>query len=210
MQLRSSTINFYEQDGIGSVTTLSGSSGALSNTYTYDSYGKLTGSSGTVVNRFQYTAREFDTETGIYDYRSRYYDPGVGRFFSEDPIGFDAGPNFYRYVLNNPVRFTDPLGQDVWLEGPSGHEPTGHLSINVGDPNGNYDSYSFGVNGDPWLGGGVYKDTSLGGNILPDYYLHTTADEDARVKALLEAQLGNKAPYRQETWGQTGRSLKNQ
>jgi hypothetical protein len=44
-------------------------------------------------------------------YRARYYDPGVGRFISEDPIGFDGGdPNLYRYVGNSPINFTDPSG----------------------------------------------------------------------------------------------------
>jgi RHS repeat-associated protein len=145
---------------------------------------------------FRPPTRESDTETGLYYYRARYYDSVVGRFISEDPIGFDAGQNFYGYVLGNPARFSDPFGMDVWIEGPGPNEPAGHLSINVGDPYGNYDSYSFGVNGDPWFGGEVYKDTSHGGEILPDFYLHTTANEDARVKALLEAQLGNKAGYR--------------
>jgi RHS repeat-associated protein len=35
--------------------------------------------------------RELDRETGLYYYRARYYDPKVGRFISEDPIGFSAG-----------------------------------------------------------------------------------------------------------------------
>jgi hypothetical protein len=47
----------------------------LAQTYTFDSFGRLTGSSGSLKNPFQYTAREFDTETGLYYYRARYYDP---------------------------------------------------------------------------------------------------------------------------------------
>jgi hypothetical protein len=44
-------------------------------------------------------------------YRARYYDPGVGRFISEDPIGFDGGDtNLYRYVGNSPLNYTDPSG----------------------------------------------------------------------------------------------------
>ena len=195
-QTRSGATSYNEADGLGSVTSLSNSSGALANTYTYDSFGKLTASSGIVTNPQRYTGRDSDSETGFYYYRARYYDPAIGRFISEDPIGFDSGVNFYQYVYNNPLRFSDPFGNDVWLEGPSGSEPRGHLSINVGDPNGNYDSYSFGVNGDPGFGGAVYTDTSHGGEILPDYYLHTAADEDARAKALLDAELGSKAPYR--------------
>lgn len=108
--LRSGTSSYYEQDGLGSVTSLSNSAGALVNTYTYDSFGKLTASTGTLVNPFQYTGREFDPETGIYNYRVRYYDQNVGRFKSEDPIQFGGGINFYRYVGNNAVNRTDPDG----------------------------------------------------------------------------------------------------
>jgi RHS repeat-associated protein len=43
-------------------------------------------------------------------YRARYYDPNVGRFATEDPIGFQAGPDFYRYVNNNPTTLADPFG----------------------------------------------------------------------------------------------------
>jgi YD repeat-containing protein len=68
-QLRSGTTSYYEQDGLGSVTSLSNSVGAVANTYTYDGYGKPTASTGTLVNPFQYTGREFDSETGIYYYR---------------------------------------------------------------------------------------------------------------------------------------------
>lgn len=49
------------------------------------------------------------TTTGAY-YRARYYDPTIGRFISEDPIGFSGGVNFYRYVGNNPILLIDPYG----------------------------------------------------------------------------------------------------
>jgi hypothetical protein len=39
-----------------------------------DSFGKLNASTGSLVNPLQYTARESDTETGLYYYRARYYD----------------------------------------------------------------------------------------------------------------------------------------
>jgi len=77
---------------------------------TYDSFGKLTASTGSLTNPFQYTARESDSETGLYYYRARYYDLNVGRFLTEDPVGFNAGPNFYRYVRNNPALLIDPTG----------------------------------------------------------------------------------------------------
>lgn len=108
--LRSSTTSYYNADGLGSVTSLANGSGSLTETYTYDSFGKVTASSGSLVNPFQYTGREADSETGLYYYRARYYDTGIGRFTAEDPVDFDAGTNFYDYVVNNPNVFTDPLG----------------------------------------------------------------------------------------------------
>src|SRR5207245_2895299 len=108
--LRSSTTSYYHVDGLGSVTSLSSSAGSIANTYTYDSFGKLTNSTGSLVNPFRYTARESDTETGLYYYRARYYDPNVGRFLTEDPLGFGADVNLYRYVFNNPARMTDQSG----------------------------------------------------------------------------------------------------
>jgi len=109
-ELRSSTTSYYEADGLGSITSLTSSAGAIANSYTYDSYGNVTASSGSVSNPFQYTGREFDTETGLYYYRARYYDPTVGRFLGEDPIRFSGGINFYAYTGNRPLYFMDPLG----------------------------------------------------------------------------------------------------
>ena len=102
--------SYYEADGLGSVSSLSNSAGALANTYTYDSFGKLTASTGTLVNPFQYTGREFDSETGAYYYRARYYDQNVGRFLNEDPFRFGGGIDFYSYVRNSPPSLKDPYG----------------------------------------------------------------------------------------------------
>jgi len=67
-------------------------------------------SSGTVTNPFQYTGRDFDSETGLNYHRARYYDPSDGRFVSEDPLGLKGGLNSYAYVDNNPTNFVDPAG----------------------------------------------------------------------------------------------------
>ncbi|HUO61290.1 MAG TPA: RHS repeat-associated core domain-containing protein [Candidatus Acidoferrales bacterium] len=49
--------------------------------------------------------------TDLPHYRARYYSPDIGRFISEDPIGFvGSGTNFYAYVRNSPVNLTDPFG----------------------------------------------------------------------------------------------------
>jgi len=108
---RGGTVDYYEQDGLGSITSLTAANGSVAQTYTYDSFGNTTNSTGSVTNFFRYTGREFDTETNLYYYRARYYDPSAGRFLSEDPIGFiGSGTNFYAYVRNSPLNFADPSG----------------------------------------------------------------------------------------------------
>jgi RHS repeat-associated protein len=113
-QFRSNTLGFYHADGLGSITSLTDSNGAILNTYAYDAFGNQTSTTESVGNPFRYTAREFDTETGLYYYRARYYDPQARRFISEDPIGLNGGINLYAYVGNNPLYLRDPLGLDPY------------------------------------------------------------------------------------------------
>ena len=72
--------------------------------------GNPIGTLPSIANPFAYTGREWDKETGLYYYRARYYTSQIGRFISEDPIGFTGGINLYVYVGNNPVNKIDPLG----------------------------------------------------------------------------------------------------
>ena len=92
-ELRASATSYYEADGLGSVSSLTSSAGALANLYTYDSFGNVTNSTGTLNNPFEYTGREFDSEANLYYYRARYYDPRAGRFLNGDPAMFSAGIN---------------------------------------------------------------------------------------------------------------------
>jgi RHS repeat-associated protein len=87
------------------------SAGVVQKHIRYHSFGRTTQQTGTLSNRFWYTGREWDGEIGLYFYRARYYDPLVGRFVGEDPIGFEArDANLYRYVLNSSPNATDPMG----------------------------------------------------------------------------------------------------
>jgi len=54
--------------------------------------------------------QQYDPETGLVYNRARYYDPREGRFWSIDPIGIRGGWNLYRFCLNRPVHYVDPLG----------------------------------------------------------------------------------------------------
>jgi len=106
----------------------------LASTYTYDSFGNTTASTGSLTNPFQYTGRQFESETGLYYYRARYYDPTTGRFLSEDPIGFKGGINHYSYVDNRPLNFTDPFG--LCPCDPSGRAPDPSFYAGLGESAG--------------------------------------------------------------------------
>jgi RHS repeat-associated protein len=99
---------YFVQDHLGSTTGFTNSTGSLVSEISYDSFGNA--NSGTNLTRYTYTGREFDSDTGLYYYRARWYDAKVGRFISEDPIGFGGGVNQFAYVRGNPTNRTDPSG----------------------------------------------------------------------------------------------------
>ncbi|RYY73344.1 MAG: hypothetical protein EOO52_18255 [Gammaproteobacteria bacterium] len=103
----------FHHDQVNSVVAVTDHNGKTAQTQSYGPFGESFGSTGTSKNSMQFTGREQDAETGLYYYRARYYDPELGRFISEDPIGFDGGVNFYAYVNNNPLNGRDPTGNVV-------------------------------------------------------------------------------------------------
>jgi len=97
-------------DALGSALALADASGSVQTQYSYEPFGVTSLSGAASANTSQYAGRENDSD-GLYYYRSRYYAPTAQRFISEDPIGIlGLDVNFYAYVENNPVNFTDPSG----------------------------------------------------------------------------------------------------
>lgn len=82
--------------------------------YSYDAFGNEQNPTSDDTNPFRYSGEYFDKETGTIYLRARYYNPGIGRFMSEDSVpGTDNNPlslNLYTYCGNNPVYFSDPSG----------------------------------------------------------------------------------------------------
>ncbi len=103
---------YYHFDALGSVVTLTNSSGNTVEVYEYDVYGRVGATDANHPNRILFTGREYDKETGLYYYRARYYNPQIGRFLQTDPLGYGPGMNLYRYCSNNPMLLLDPLGCD--------------------------------------------------------------------------------------------------
>ncbi len=70
------------------------------------------------LNPFRYRGYYYDVETGLYFLQTRYYDPEVGRFISQDSVEYADpttvnGLNLYAYCGNNPVMNVDPTGHSL-------------------------------------------------------------------------------------------------
>lgn len=63
-----------------------------------------------IADKWSFTGREKDTESGLLHFRARTYDPSIGRFLSHDPVWQQ---NLYYYANNNPTNLTDPFGRNV-------------------------------------------------------------------------------------------------
>ncbi|MGZ3711804.1 MAG: RHS repeat-associated core domain-containing protein, partial [Bdellovibrionota bacterium] len=103
----------YITDHLGSVlnSPLTGSGKA------YGLYGeansKLGVSQTSIPVAYGFAGYKFDSESGNYSTPNRIYNPSVGRWLSQDPIGFNSkDSNYYRYVKNSPLLYSDPSGKN--------------------------------------------------------------------------------------------------
>ena len=105
----------------GDVIALLDGTGNVVVSYVYDAWGAPIGKSGSMaetlgtVQPFRYRGYVFDEETGLYYLRSRYYNPGWGRFVNADAL---IDQNLYSYCKNSPIQFHDPSGYREELDDP--------------------------------------------------------------------------------------------
>ncbi len=142
IDLPANNVHYYLSDHLGSSTKIISSTGVVEEESDYTAFGtELPGSSGT--NRYKFTGKERDTESGLDFFEARYYGSNMGRFMSPDPMGGHYEDpqtlNRYSYVRNNPINLTDPTGLDFWLQC-KGNTDTcqgGHQGTTTTDADGN-------------------------------------------------------------------------
>jgi RHS repeat-associated protein len=105
---QSGNVSYFSVDGLGSVNLLTDTAGMTQNAYLYDAWGVIKSQTGTLATDFGYTGREF-AEAGLWYYRARYYQSGIGRFGSEDRLR-TARASLFSYVDNDPLGAIDPTG----------------------------------------------------------------------------------------------------
>lgn len=129
--------HYAQQDANFNVTSISDTAGAAVERYAYDPYGTPTvldanwaadaDNKSDVGMLYLHQGGRYDVTSGLYSFRHREYDAGLGRWVQQDPAGYVDGPNLYAYVLDNPTRYSDPDGLKIPSElmpgGPSSETP---------------------------------------------------------------------------------------
>ncbi|HKP97355.1 MAG TPA: RHS repeat-associated core domain-containing protein [Fibrobacteria bacterium] len=103
---------FYTLDHLGSIREMTDNAGAVVARYEYDPYGTRTRVAGTLNADFGFTGHYLHAASGLYLTKYRAYSPGLGRWTTKDPIGFNGGLNHYVYVENDPINYVDPEGKE--------------------------------------------------------------------------------------------------
>ena len=186
----------YLQDHLGSPIRLMGD-GEVSDVLAFDEFGVPTISSQQTANPFGFTGYQSDDISGLWFAQARYYVPQVGRFSAEDThwnpgnmiFGDDRrnrfmpsnnailqSANLYSYVMNRPLDFFDPKGEDaIYLTDRNGAFRQGHSSVLLQDSDGTWHHVNFG----PGEGGGNSKGViTMNEMALPD----TVSIVDGRIE----------------------------
>jgi uncharacterized protein RhaS with RHS repeats len=120
--------------------------------------------------------------------QARYYDPVLGRFYSNDPIGFDNIHNFnrYTYANNNPYKFIDPDGRDAIVVLYKGEGGNKFNHVGIGTTTGENANKTFGKGPNAGAGMGIIK--NVAGHVAIDkttalktLTIKTTPEQDAAI-----------------------------
>jgi len=106
-----SEILYYGTDHLGSSVLMTDATGAAVWTGAVTPFADSETAEG-LAEHVMFTGKELDTDTGLYYYNARWYDPNLGRFITEDPAR--DGLNWYDYVGNDPINFIDLWGLE-WV-----------------------------------------------------------------------------------------------
>ena len=106
-------ILYYNNDVNGAPEEMTDAQGQEVWSITYRAWGNALketyGQREETKQNIRFQGQYLDRETGLHYNTFRYYDPDVGRFTTEDPIGIRGGLNLYQYA-DNPIAWIDPWG----------------------------------------------------------------------------------------------------
>ena len=123
---RQATTTFIHTDMLGSPVARTNSTGRVESRRHYQPFGDTYEAPNDDIG---YTGHKYDNDLGLSYMQARYYDPVIGRFYSNDPVGFRDVLSFnrYAYANNNPYKYVDPDGQDAMIT----HMKNGSIQIDI-------------------------------------------------------------------------------
>ncbi len=113
----------YHFDYRGSTVAITASNGQITDTFQYDTYGKLMGRTGSSFVIFGYNGKDgvVTDKNGLIYMRARYYSPELRRFVNADILAGEISNavtlNRYAYANGNPVSNVDPFGLSADVRG---------------------------------------------------------------------------------------------
>jgi RHS repeat-associated protein len=161
----SGALHYIHQDYQGSIMAISAEDGTVEQSLSYDAWGRRR--NPTSWNSYDltghepmfdrgYTGHEHLEEFGLINMNGRMYDPLLGQMLSPDNYVQDAtnGQNYnrYAYVLNNPLKYTDPSGEFLLLFTDLGYDLQKYVSPFAVKLNINYNSQGLSVGVDASIG----------------------------------------------------------
>jgi len=99
-------------DGLGSIDRITGSTGSVTKQGAYEAYGQVLVSPGYPQGWIAQPGYYYDSDSGLYYVRQRWYDPNTKQWVSPDPKRSALQISLFAYSLNSPVAFFDPSGKD--------------------------------------------------------------------------------------------------
>jgi RHS repeat-associated protein len=189
---------YHQCDGLGSTDALLDEWETATDRYAHRAFGLEAARSGTTDNPFTYVGRQGyykDPELELYLLGARYYDPALGRFLSQDPIGFEAGDaNLLRYVANSPTTATDPTGKWIRKEPWSGDRGT-YKGVAIAEEGDTLEGLATLVTGNPEDGQRLLARTVAKGTRVDIFPLLNALEDRLRQRAVVNARgMSKKGP----------------
>ena len=115
-------VYYYHTDHVGTPMSMTDSSGTTVWEADYLPFGEESEITVSTENKQRFVGKEKDEETDLYYFGARYLDARTGRFTKPDPVGIRESDlinpqkfNRYNYSLNNPFKYIDSDGREVFL-----------------------------------------------------------------------------------------------